>query len=74
MSRPWKVEDKAAPIIQAGLVISRADSRPSRSWTRVMRPLSGRTKYWPRLDFTTTALRELPTAGSMTTTNTVPAG
>ena len=52
----------------------RAASIPSRSSTSVISPLSGSTKYWPRFDFTTTALRVLPTPGSMTATNTVPAG
>ena len=44
-------------------MISRAPSRPSRSVTGVIRPLSGRTKYWPFFDFTIMALREVPTAG-----------
>src|SRR5947207_12277887 len=74
MSRPWKVEETGAWIIQFWLVISRAESRPSRSMTGVMSPLSGRTKYWPFLDLTTMALREVPTPGSTTTRKTVPAG
>ena len=68
------VDEILAPTIQSGLVISRMASMPSRSSTIVIRPLSGSTKNCPRFDFTTTALRELPTPGSTTTTNTVPAG
>jgi hypothetical protein len=44
-----------------GLVISRAATMPSRSATRVSKPLSGRTKNWPTLDCAMIALRVLPT-------------
>ena len=74
MSRPWNVDDILVPIIQSVFVISRAPSMPSRCSTSVSRPLSGSTKYCPRFDFATIAFRVLPTVGSMTTTNTVPAG
>ena len=47
---------------------------PSRCSTSVSSPLSGSTKYCPRFDRATIALRVLPTPGSITTTNTVPAG
>ena len=74
LNEPWKVEERAAPIIHAGLVISRAATIPSRSATRVSNPLSGRTKNWPTLDWAMIALRVLPTPGSTTTRKTVPAG
>ena len=74
MSRPWNVDDNFVPIIQSVFVISRTPSMPSRCSTSVSRPLSGSTKYCPRFDLATIALRVLPTPGSTTTTKTVSAG
>jgi len=72
-SRPWNVDETRSPIIHSRFVISRAPASPSRSITGVMSPLSGSTKYCPRWLLTRSALRAVPTPGSTTTRNTVPA-
>lgn len=54
--------------------ISRTVSMPSSSAMSVSVPLSGLTKKCPLFVFSTTDFRSVPTPGSMTDTNTVPAG
>jgi len=58
-----KSTDKAVPIIQSRFVILAHRFDPVAVLASVINPLSGRTKYWPRFVFTTTALLVLPTPG-----------
>src|SRR6476659_1059948 len=74
-SRPWNVNEFSEPgrrLIFSS--ISRTASIPSASLINVKVPLSGVTKYWPDFDFITIDFLAVPTPGSTTETNTVPAG
>ena len=73
MSRPWNVRNFVANHPTGIRDLSRGFQTIAFNDSRI-NPLSGSTKYWPFLVFTMTALREVPTPGSTTATNTVPAG